>query len=272
MTTTTCERDWYQSDAGLRTRIETHRLYSRVKEPWADWLLSLNEWRGDERVLDVGCGSGALLLPVAQRVPHGLAVGLDYSQAMVERCQAEARAQGIRLGLTRGTALALPFPAATFDVVMANHMLYHVPDIPAALAEAHRVLKPDGLFIAATNGANTMPQIDQVHQAAYARLGLPAPDDYAGHRISTRFNLDSGRAPIEAVFGQVSVVRHADAFDFPTAEPFLRYYATLATLTPDDSALAERLLAAVRDEVEAVIAERGMFTVDKPSGAFVARK
>ncbi len=270
--TTNLEPDWYQSDAGLRTRIETHRLYSRVKELWADWLLSLTEWRGDERVLDVGCGSGALLLPAAQRVPRGLAVGLDYSQAMVERCQMEARAQGLRLGLTRGTALRLPFPAASFDVVMANHMLYHVPDISAALAEAHRVLKPDGLFIAATNGANTMPEIDQVHQAAYARLGLPAPTDYAGHRVSSRFNLDNGRPPVEAVFSQVSVVRRADAFDFPTAEPFIRYYATLGTLTPDDPALAEQVLAAVREEVEAVIAERGVFSVDKESGAFVARK
>ena len=270
--TTTLESDWYKSDAGLQTRIETHRLYSRVKEPWADWLLSLTEWRGDERVLDVGCGSGALLLPVAQRVPAGLAVGLDYSQAMVERCQSEAREQGIRLGLTRGTALRLPFPAATFDVVMANHMLYHVPDILTALAEAHRVLKPDGLFIAATNGANTMPQIEQVHQAAYARLGLPTPEDYAGHKVSTRFSLDNGRPLLEAVFSQVSVVRRADAFDFPTAEPFLRYYGSLATAPPADPALAEQILAAVRDEVEAVIAERGVFTVDKEAGAFVARK
>ena len=270
--TTSCEAEWYKSDAGLRTRIETHRLYSRVQEPWADWLLSLAEWRGDERTLDVGCGSGALLLPVARRVPHGLAVGLDYSQAMVERCQTEARAQGLAVSLTRGTALALPFPAGRFDVVMANHMLYHVPDIPAAVAEAHRVLKPGGLFIAATNGVNTMPQIDQVHQAAYARLGLPAPENYGGHRVSSRFNLENGRPPIEAVFGPVSVVRRPDAFDFPTAEPFVRYYATLGPLTPDDPALAESILAAVRDEVEAVIAERGVFTVDKEAGAFVTRK
>ena len=270
--TTTSEADWYRSDEGLRTRIETHRLYSRVQEPFADWLLSLAEWRGDERVLDVGCGSGATLLPVARRVPAGLAVGLDYSQAMVERCQHEARAAGLRLGLTRGTALDLPFPAASFDVVMMNHMLYHVSDIPAALAEARRVLKPGGVFLAATNGANTMPQIDQVHQAASARLGLPAPPDYSGHRVSTRFNLENGRPPIEAVFGQVAVARRADAFDFPTAEPFLRYYASLATVPPDDPALAESLLAAVRAEVEAIIAERGVFTVDKEAGAFVARK
>ena len=54
---------------------------------------------------------------------------------------------------------ALPFPDASFDVLTARHMLYHVPSVPAALAEFRRVLKPGGRFLATTNVAAYMPEL-----------------------------------------------------------------------------------------------------------------
>lgn len=59
-------------------------------------------------------------------------------------------------------AQALPFADATFDAVIANHMLYHIPDLPRALAEIRRVLKPAGRFYASTIGREHMHELDEL--------------------------------------------------------------------------------------------------------------
>ncbi|MBV9581646.1 MAG: class I SAM-dependent methyltransferase, partial [Chloroflexi bacterium] len=71
-------------------------------------------------------------------------VGLDASPAMVEAAQQQALQHDLPVIAIEGDAEHLPLPSATYDRVMANHMLYHVADQLAALRELRRVLKPNG--------------------------------------------------------------------------------------------------------------------------------
>ncbi len=100
-----------------------------------------------ERVLDVGCGSGAVTRTLARRVaPGGCAVGLDASPALlkVARELADEAGLGETIGFKDGDCRALPFPEAAFDAVMAATTLSHVPDPGRALAEMARVTRPGG--------------------------------------------------------------------------------------------------------------------------------
>jgi SAM-dependent methyltransferase len=103
------------------------------------------------RVLDVGAGRGEL----AERIREaGIEVmALDQSARMVEL----TRERGIEAAV--GDAQALPFEDATFDVVVANFMLYHVPDVHLALSEIVRVLRPGGRLVAATNGVGQLAEL-----------------------------------------------------------------------------------------------------------------
>lgn len=69
---------------------------------------------------------------------------------------------GHRFTFAQADAQALPFRDASFDAVIANHMLYHVPDIPRALGEVRRVLKPSGFCYAATMGVANMREVDEL--------------------------------------------------------------------------------------------------------------
>ncbi len=99
-----------------------------------------------ERVLDVGCGRGATLLPASVAVgPTGRVVGIDLSEEMVALLAADLEAAGVDNATVRlGNAQALDMEGATFDVVLSQMVLHLLPDPPAAAAEFFRVLVPGG--------------------------------------------------------------------------------------------------------------------------------
>jgi SAM-dependent methyltransferase len=111
-----------------------------------DYVKLLGVARG-ERVLDVGCGSGAVTRTLAQRVaPGGSAVGVDTSAALLKVARELANQAGLGavIEFKEGDCRALPFPDASFDAVVAATALSHVPDAGCALAEMVRVTRPGG--------------------------------------------------------------------------------------------------------------------------------
>src|SRR5579872_249871 len=131
----------YANDEMLAVRQRTHDLYSMPKLDFSYWVLDRIVWRGDEHVLDIGAGPGTYFDGLLPRIPQGQLIAGDLSLGMARKA---AQRQGVTGHVLNGDAQKLPFRSGTFDVVLANHMLYHIPDLDEALSEIHRVLKPDG--------------------------------------------------------------------------------------------------------------------------------
>ena len=109
--------------------------------------LGLLDIAAGDRVLDVGCGSGAITREIAKRVgKHGLAIGIDPSAALLTVARELAREAGLAHGIEfrEGNALRLPFPDGTFDAVVCVTVLSHVPRGEAAIPEFVRVLRSGG--------------------------------------------------------------------------------------------------------------------------------
>ena len=118
-------------------------------------ILASIPWRGDENVLDVGCGRGLFLIGAAKRLKTGKATGVDIWQAedlsgnSAEAALANAKAEGVagRVKVETADARQLPFAAASFDVALSSLAIHNIParaDRAKALAEITRVLKPGG--------------------------------------------------------------------------------------------------------------------------------
>jgi arsenite methyltransferase len=120
-----------------------------------DRVLDALPWRGDEQVLDVGCGRGLMLAGIAPRVPRGHVVGIDIwrsddpARNSPDATLRNLRLEGLdaRVEVRTADARRLPFDAASFDVVVSSWALHNIADSEErlrALREIDRVLKPGG--------------------------------------------------------------------------------------------------------------------------------
>jgi len=135
-----------QQARDLASRLE-RRAKAEDEITARDAYLALLGIAVGERVLDVGCGSGAVTRDIARRVGgRGLAVGLDPSAELlvVARALAEEAGLGDHVEFCEGSALRLPFEDGTFDAVVCATVLSHVPGAEAAIPEFVRVLRPGG--------------------------------------------------------------------------------------------------------------------------------
>jgi arsenite methyltransferase len=162
---------------GLVVFVGSYLRTTRVGkfEVWARLLGDLVR-RGDEQVLDLGCGRGALLLSAARLVPRGRAVGLDLWRAdqtgnSPEATRHNAEREGVadRVELETGDMTELPFADGTFDLVISNLAVHNIPSAAgrrAAIDEAVRVLRPGGRLAIADLWATNH------HRARLEELGL----------------------------------------------------------------------------------------------------
>ena len=183
--------DQYRTADKLQARIRLHEKFSTNPYPWPRWVYDQLDLHAGQTVLEVGCGPGDLWRSNLDRLPAGLKVWLgDYSHGMVNQAR-QHQAAHPQFGFLNLDVQAVPLQTACVDLVIANHMLYHVPDIRAALLEIQRVLKPGGCFVAATNGDRHMGELRKI-----VRQFNP---NYSGVAPVARFSLESAPAQLLGV-------------------------------------------------------------------------
>lgn len=144
--------------------------------PLAEELLRRAMPRPRERVLDLACGTGAVARQVAPRVgAAGTVVGLDVSPAMLDVARSLPAPPGPPIDWREGSALALPFPDAAFDLVLCQQGLQLFPDRPAAAREMRRVLAPGGrVVLSVSRGLEHQPIYAALNEAMERHLGSRA--------------------------------------------------------------------------------------------------
>lgn len=144
--------------------------------PAADLLLAATPPLPGERVLDVGTGTGIVARRAAPHVgPSGTVSGLDASNDMLNVARAAATREGLSIAWHQGMAEALPFPAASVDLVLCQFALMFFSDRTAALQEMWRVLHPGGrIALSVFQSIEQHPFYVALNDAIEHRLGLPA--------------------------------------------------------------------------------------------------
>jgi ubiquinone/menaquinone biosynthesis C-methylase UbiE len=256
----------YATDQHLSVRYQVHQKYSVPRIDFRQWVLDRIQWQGNETVLDLGCGPGVYADAVYQHAPKATYYGLDFSAGMLSKHPLPNR-------LIQADAQVLPFADNAFDVVMANHMLYHLSDIDAALKDIHRILKPGGIVIAATNSSDTMPQFRDLYKRAIMVLTSPGKQVVVPQPASHAFTLESGVRQLSRQF--YGVVRYdlPGAFVFDTAEPVMSYLESSRPLRepqlpPDVS--WDAVMMIVNEQVKNQLNYVGQLVVHKLSGVLVA--
>lgn len=116
--------------------------------------LELSEIVDGEKVLDVGCGSGTLLIEAKTRYPNSDFVGIDPDKKIIQLAERKFEQAGLKVRLVQGFAQELPFPSASFDLVISTLIFHHLspPVKIEATREIYRVLREKGRFLLADFG------------------------------------------------------------------------------------------------------------------------
>lgn len=247
----------YGTTAKLDARAYLHRAYATTPVPFSTFEARLINWPDDATVLECGCGSG--LFWHNDELPRTMALTLtDLSAGMVDAGTAVATAKGFeRVTGQVCDVQQLPFLDESFDVVVANHMLYHVPDPDRAVAELARVLRPDGVLLAGTNGYGHMREINELIAEVF--------EDH-GEALYEVFGIDTGEARLRDAFGSISW--HAFANDLVVDDP-ARVVDYGLSFPPGEDATDDQRL-----EFTAAVERRfteGHLRIRTRAGAFVAR-
>jgi ubiquinone/menaquinone biosynthesis C-methylase UbiE len=145
------------------------------------------------RVLDVGCGTGAIAREVAGRVAPGEVVGLDRDPEQLAAARELAEGAGIALTLTLGSVEELPFRDRSFDAAYCRFLLEHLPDPLRAITEMARVVRPGGWICALEWEPDALvmhpacPNVLAVWQAIYAFQAATGVDPRVGRRLYALF-------------------------------------------------------------------------------------
>ncbi len=162
----------------------------------------------------------------------------------------------------------LPFEDGRFDVVVANHMLYHVPNLEKGLGQVRRVLKENGRFYAATNGQTHMQELRQLGEEHFP----DAIQTIVGSRLRQwvlAFRLENGRSLLEPFFQDITLHLYEDSLAVTEVEPLLAY---VSSSTQARQTITEEIANQIRQHVAAEIATKGAFHVTKSTGLFVAQR
>ena len=246
----------YATSTNLNKRISIHDKYSTNKQGFGNWIVSQYRLEPGMKVLELGCGTGSMWAGRGELI--GLCAKLvlsDFSEGMLETAKQNVGAYE-NLEYRVIDIQDIPYGDGEFDIVIANMMLYHVPDLALGLKEVRRVLKPGGTFYTATYGEHGI-----VEYVAGLLSSLGVED-----RTNKTFTLQNGGGQLGRFFKEVSRTDYEDSLAVTDADDLTEYIFSLTGMVS--------LNGAVKEKVREILLQNmqdGVLHVPKEYGLFIAK-
>ena len=208
----------YLNSRNISDRIRLHSLYSRNKEGWFPWLFRMYRPGEGLKILELGCGDGSLWSQNREKLPGNLSLTLsDISQGMLRDAKRNLGGEDPRFDFQAFDCQNIPFSSETFDMIIADHVLFYCRDLDKALQEIKRVLKPEGVFFCSAYGARHMEEIGRLVQDFDSRIILSAD------KLYEKFGKENGPSILGPYFSKIEWHSYEDSLLVTQAEPLIAY-------------------------------------------------
>lgn len=211
-------KNQYQNASNISARINLHSLYSQNPQGWFPWIYEQCHIASGMKILEIGCGNGTLWTSNRSHIPDSVTIILsDLSKGMLRDTRRAIGSNDGRFSFETLDCHKLPYEDHSFDLVIANHVLFYCKNIPQVCKEVRRVLKKGGNFLCSTYGNNHMKEVSQLVQNFDERIILAAEDLYE------RFGRENGRDILAPYFSQIQWIQYEDSLLVPDPEPLISY-------------------------------------------------
>lgn len=247
-------KEQYKKTDNLNTRISIHDKYSTNKMGMSNWYFTIYKIENGMKVLELGCGTGSMWIDHKDAIKRCSHIVLsDLSEGMLTEAKN-------KIGVFHNTEYKvidiqeIPFADDYFDIVIANYMLYHVPDINKAVSEVSRVLKKGGFFYAGTTGENG------IMETIVKILGMDLS------YINT-FSLENGMEKMAPYFSEIEIKRYKDSLEVTNIDDLMDYiysgitFKNACKMSPDE--VRNKLLSCMEDGILRLPKDPGMFVAIK---------
>ena len=211
-------KNQYQNATNISSRINLHSLYSQNKQGWFPWIFQQCHIKPRLRILELGCGDGTLWTDNLALIPEDISITLsDISSGMLRDARRAIGSSDTRFAFRAFDCKKIPYKDESFDLVIANHVLFYCDDIPAVLKEICRVLSPEGHFLCSAYGKAHMQEVSQLVEDFDDRIVLSAD------KLYERFGRENGRKILEPFFPDAKWLSYEDFLLVQDAEPLISY-------------------------------------------------
>lgn len=250
----------YRNSTNISARIRLHRLFSSNKQGWFPWIYEQCQITEGMKILELGCGNGRLWIENKAKLPADCEIILsDISEGMIRDVRREQSLQDDRFSFAAFDCHAIPYEDASFDLVIANHVLFYCKDVDRVCSEVGRVLKPGGRFVCGTYGVAHMQEVSRLVTQFDDRITL------SGENLYEHFGKENGAQALAPYFAEVDWQQYEDALIVTQAEPLIEY--VLSCHGNQNQYILEKYNK-FRKYVEGQI--RNGYTITKDAGIFIS--
>lgn len=219
-------QEQYKTSKNIDARVRLHKECSINETGWFPWVFSECRLFEGCRVLELGCGNGALWAENASVIPpHAQLVLTDISSGLLDETKTKLTKELSDAVVKRQLSLdfiacdcaKLPFEDGQFDIVIANHLLFYIEDRDRVYKEVLRVLKPGGRFLASAYGPKHMQEITTLVQEFHPSIVL------ADKKLYEIFGLPTAALELQNYFSNVTIHHYDDALLVKNPQLLLEY-------------------------------------------------
>lgn len=198
----------------LQRSIDSSNLYADIKlqdkfgsntEGWYTWVFDHMDFKENDKVLEIGCGNGELWLKNINKLENNANITLtDICEDMIRDAKENLKSEQYNFKFEVAEPSRLPYENESFDIVIADHILFYMRDLDSVLKEIKRVLKKGGYFYCSTMGNKNMNELEDLI------LGFSKNIRISRDKISNKFGLENGEKILGKYFKDINLNLYED--------------------------------------------------------------
>jgi ubiquinone/menaquinone biosynthesis C-methylase UbiE len=256
----------YNNHLNLNNRINLW-AYGSNPESLQKWIFNKIQLQKNEKVLELGCGTGQLWVENYRNIPSTCSIILsDFSENMLNRAKTNLESLDLPINFEIINAEKISYPNKTFNVVIACHMLYHVPNIEKTLLSINRVLKPNGRFISTTISQKHIRELMDF----LSEFGLFSGFREGKSQFFNEFRNETGREILKPFFRDIELSEYINPVNITSSSLLINYIDSMfpKEYYPNFKSIRPQ----IEDAISKIIEKNSKFKITGITGLFNSKK